>query len=70
MKKQRIITITMDIDMETHDGQMKMDITEDGVTKDAFTFREALTIASILGRFEQKFLERLRNQSAKDEFGL
>ena len=70
MKKQRIITITMDIDMETHRGEMKMVITEDGKEMEAFTVSEALSIATTLGHFEQDLLNTIRDQSVKEEFGL
>lgn len=70
MKKRRIITITMDIDMKTHKGEMVMEITENGERKDEFSVAEVLSIVSVLGHYEQEFLVELRNKSVKDEFKL
>ena len=70
MKKRRIITITMDIDMKTHKGLTKMEIKDDGKEKEAITVSEALSIATTLGHYEQELLCEIRNQSVKEEFGL
>ena len=70
MIKTRIIKITMEIDTETHEGRMKMVITENRAKKKKFTVSEALSIATVLGHFQQELLTEMRQQSVREEFGL
>ena len=70
MKKTRIITITMDIDTDAHEGKMRCVITEDGKEKTEYTVSEALTIATTLGHVQQEILTDMRQQAVKEEFGL
>lgn len=63
MKKQRVITITMDIDMVTHEAILSMDVTEDGKEKTEFSLSEALTTVSALSWAGSRMLENLREQA-------
>lgn len=63
MKKQRVITITMDIEMETHEALLSMNVIENGKQKTEFTLSEALTTVSALSWAESSMLKNLRERA-------
>lgn len=65
MIKHRVITITMDIDSETHQAKIRNSITENGVEKNNFTVSEALTVATILLKNAMPFVEMSLEEMVK-----
>ena len=63
MKKQRVVTVTMDIDMETHEGILSLNVTENGKEKTEFSLSEALTTVSALSWAGSRMLENMREQA-------
>lgn len=53
----------MDIETETHEGVLSMNVTENGKEKTEFTLSEALTTVSALSWAESNMLRNLRERA-------
>ena len=62
MKKQRVITVTVDIDMETHEAALYLDVVEDGKKKTRFSLSEAVSTVSALEWAVSGMLENMRGR--------